>query len=37
MSLKVAFYTWLARVLDPRGAEHADRIIAKIEAVKARR
>lgn len=33
MSFKVAFYTWLARVLDPRGAAAADRIIARLKEI----
>ncbi len=31
---KVAFYTWLARVLDPKGARETDAIIARIETIR---
>jgi hypothetical protein len=33
MTFKFAFYTWLARLLDPRGAREADAIIARIKEI----
>lgn len=37
MNLQIAFYTWLARVMDPRGAREADEIIERLRRIKEQR